>query len=84
MAKKVWSKDKINVLRDLWTNPNYSVSDIAKELNVSYDAVKHALRRYNLTHYRKVKRDKASSSSMQKMLENIDVKEFEKLKKQCT
>lgn len=83
MTKKVWSKDKINTLRDLWTNPAFSVSDIAKELNVTYDAVKHALRRYNLTHYRKVKRDKASSSSMQKMLEAIDVKEFETLKRKC-
>jgi len=84
MNNKIWTKDKINILRDLWTNPNVSINDIAIELKTSYDSVKHALRRYNLTHYRKVKRDKASSSSMQKMLEDIDLKKFEKLKKSCS
>ena len=56
MSKLIWTTDKINTLRDLWMNPNFSVSDIATELKTTYDAVKHALRRYNLTHYRKVKK----------------------------
>lgn len=80
MAKTTWTTDKISTLRDLWTNPNFSISDIATELKTTYDAVKHALRRYNLTHYRKVKKDKASTSSVQKMLEDIDPGQFEKLK----
>ena len=85
MSKKIWTKDKIDLLRDLYSKPDLSVGNIATELNMSYDAVKHALRRYNLTHYRTcAKKDKASSSSMQKMLEEIDAKEFEKLKKQQT
>lgn len=84
MSKNFWTNNKINILRDLWTNPNYSINDIATELNTTYDAVKHALRRYNLTHYRKVKRDKASASSMQKMLEDIDPKVFEDLKEKCS
>ena len=84
MNKKFWTKEKIDILRDLWINPNFSISDIAEELKTTYDAVKHALRRYNLTHYRKVKRDKASSSSVQKMLETINPEDFEELKKNCT
>ena len=84
MNKTFWTQDKINTLRDLWVNPDYSVSDIATELKTTYDAVKHALRRYNLTHYRKVKKDKASSSTTQKMLEGMNPKLFEKLKKECS
>jgi len=84
MVKKFWTEDKINLLRDLWVKPDLSVGDIATELKTTYDSVKHALRRYSLTHYRKVTTDKASSSSMQKMLEEIDPKEFEKLKAQQT
>ena len=84
MNKTFWTTDKINTLRDLWVNPDYSISDIATELKTTYDAVKHALRRYSLTHYRKVKKDKASSSSTQKMFEDIDPIVLEKLKKECT
>lgn len=84
MNKKFWTTEKINILRDLWVNPDYSVTDIATELQTTYDSVKHALRRYSLTHYRKVnKKDSASSSSMQKMLEDIDMKKLEELKKKC-
>jgi len=84
MSKSFWTQDKINTLRDLWVKPEYTVSDIARELGTTYDAVKHALRRYNLTHYRKVTKDKASVSTTQKMLEGIDPKVFEELKKKCT
>lgn len=84
MRKTFWTKDKVDALRALYTNPNFSIGNIATELNTTYDSVKHALRRYNLTHYRTAKKDKASSSSMQQMLEDIDVEEFEKLKKQQT
>lgn len=82
MNKTFWTKQKINELRDLWTNPEISVSDIAIELKTTYDAVKHAIRRYNLTHYRKrYNKDKASSSTTEKMLESIDDRNFEKAKK---
>jgi hypothetical protein len=78
--QKIWTLDKVNLLRDLWSNPNISINDIAIELKTTYDSIKHALRRYNLTHYRKIKRDKAEASSFQKMLEELDDKEFEELK----
>lgn len=79
--RKKWTKDKIDLLRDLWTRPDISISDIATELKTTYDAVKHAIRRYNLSHYRKPKREKADSSSMQKVLEELNDRDFEKLKK---
>lgn len=83
MKSKFWTEAKINTLRALWSNQDYSVSDIATELKTTYDAVKHALRRYDLTHYRKVTK-KNTSVEAQKKLEGIDPKELEKLKKQLT
>ncbi len=85
MKSQFWTEAKVNLLRELWSKPNYSISDIATELKTTYDAVKHAIRRYSLSHYRKAHaKDKASSSSMQKMLESIAPKKLEQLKKKCT
>ena len=85
MKSTFWTKEKVNLLRELWSKPDFSINDIATELKTTYDAVKHAIRRYSLSHYRKVHgKDKATSSSMQKILENINPKKLEQLKKKCT
>jgi transposase len=49
MNKKYWNKEKIELLKAYSANPTLSIQDIAKKLKVSYDAVEHAQRRYNIT-----------------------------------
>ncbi len=47
MSKKLWTKEKIDVLK-MYVEAGTSYRQIASKLNLSYDTIEHAVRRYNL------------------------------------
>lgn len=47
---KIWTKEKIDLLKAHSANPNLSKQDIAKIFKVTCDAIDHAQRRYNIKH----------------------------------
>lgn len=48
MGKKIWTEEKILLLKAYLENQNLTYRDIAKKMKVSIDSIEHAKRRYNL------------------------------------
>ncbi len=47
MIKKLWTKEKLDVVK-MYLEAGANYREIAQKLNISYDSIEHAVRRYNL------------------------------------
>ncbi|KKK40980.1 hypothetical protein LCGC14_2890810 [marine sediment metagenome] len=79
MSKKIWTKEKIDVLK-MYLDVGATYGEIAQKLGLTYDQVEHTVRRYRLKpktitiNPNKVKpkdRDKIIISSLKNKLSNV-------------